>query len=415
LQAVKTELKRRVTEPANAQTELAHHKLQQAINEKEAKPASYEDTAQEAKLDTLTKQLATMDKQFEASETTRVQEVALLNNKLRTIRQALKLTGLDCDLWTAETCADLSSTNSTLQSSLTTQTTALAALKSELKTAKATHHKELKDWQATLCKTNSELKTAKRDSRSRDLENQIIALQIRLRLANDDNKILADAKLHAEEKAEVLTMVVTDQAERLKGLRERFERCVKANMALHEGVKGKGKRLEELSERLEEARGAFCGQREEVRRLMGLLECREEEVRELEGVREGLEKKLLLGEEFLEVSGEDVPAAAAAIGNVDDDDQEEEEEEEEMVVVEQSEEVDCFADEFEEVDVDEQNVNCFGDEFETVDADEEENVNSFADEFEEVEVIEGVEVDEGVDCFADEFEAVEIDGDGEEL
>jgi hypothetical protein len=32
-----------------------------------------------------------------------------------------------------------------------------------------------------------------------------------------------------------------------------------------------------------------------------------------------------------------------------------------------------------------------------------------------VEVIEGVEVDEGVDCFADEFEAVEIDGDGEEL
>jgi hypothetical protein len=42
-------------------------------------------------------------------------------------------------------------------------------------------------------------------------------------------------------------------------------------------------------------------------------------------------------------------------------------------------------------------------------------VNCFADEFEEVEVIEGVEVDENVDCFADEFEAVEVDEDWERL
>jgi hypothetical protein len=430
LQAAKSELHRRGTELSAMQIGMSHHALQQAIDGKKAKSASKEDAAQKAKLETLTKQLATMDKQLEASEVTRVQEVAMMNNKLCMIREALKLTGLDCDLWTieypdelasllqhtlsnedqedklAETCAELSATNSNLQTTLTTQTTALADLKSELKMIKARHHKEFKDWQSTLCKVDAELKTAKRSSRSRDLENKIIALEIRLKLANDDNKILADAKFHAEEKAKVLTRAVTEQAERLKYSRETLEGCVKANKKLYEKVGLRGQQVEDLTKMLEGARGAWGEEHDEKKKLRGLLECREEEVRELEGVREGLEKKLfLLGEEFVEVTEEDV-SDAAAVEDVD-------EEEEEFVV--EGEEVDCFADEFKEVDAyEEENVDCFADEFEEVDVDEE-NVNCFADEFEEVEVIEGVEVDENVDCFADEFEAVEVDEDWERL
>lgn len=97
-----------------------------------------------------------------------------------------------------------------------------------------------------------------------------------------------------------------------------------------------------MNARIEEDRDARRGEQEEMKRLTGLLECREEEVRALEGVKEKLEKKLVLGDEFVEVTEEDVPAAAIECA----------EKEEEGFVV-QEEEVDCFADEFEAVDVDE--------------------------------------------------------------
>jgi chromosome segregation ATPase len=342
-----------------------------------------------------------------------------MNAKVCMIREALKLTGLDVDLWTiespdqlaamlasdnqaqeaelAETCAELSATNSSLKTTLTAQTTELAALKIELTNSAARHHADFTSWQSTLAKVTTELKTTQRDSPSRDLQNKITALQLRLKLSQDDNAILTTAKSLAENKvadlkhalklrrdeikileneksdaeheAEVLTMHVTDQAERLRVSRGCIDRCVQINNELREEVEGQGQQIGDLTGMLEEARAAWREENEEVQRLTWLVGGREEEVRVLEGVREGLEKRLLLGEEeFVEVSEGDVPAATAAVvGNVDEG--------KDGSIVVQGEEKDCSADEFEEVDVDEESVG---------------------DEFEEVEVIEGVEVDESV-------------------
>lgn len=153
-------------------------------------------------------------------------------------------------------------------------------------------------------------------------------------------------------------MAVTNQAERLKKSREEVERVVKAEQELRGEVGVRVQQIGYLSARLEEERDGRRGEQEELKRLTGMLVCCESEVRVLEGAKEKLEKKLLLGEEFVEVSEEDVPAAAV----------ERAEKEEEGVVV-QREEVDCFSDEFEEVEADEE-VDCFSDEFEAVDVDE---------------------------------------------
>lgn len=390
LQAAKTELYRRGTELASTRTELSHHMLQQVIDEKKAKIASNASINQETKLAAVTEQLATANTQLQAAEEYRVQEVALMNHKLRMVREAFKTTGLDIDLWTiespdvlasklqheeaklAETCAELIATNNglhatlgaqaaeiaNLETKLTAQAIESTALKTDLKTSSARHHREFKEWQATLSKVTTELKTTKRDSPARELENKINALQIRLKVSNDENKSFREAKYHAGEKAEILTMAVTNQAERLKKSREEVERVVKAEQELRGEVGVRVQQIGYLSARLEEERDGRRGEQEELKRLTGMLVCCESEVRVLEGAKEKLEKKLLLGEEFVEVSEEDVPAAAV----------ERAEKEEEGVVV-QREEVDCFSDEFEEVEADEE-VDCFSDEFEAVDVDE---------------------------------------------
>lgn len=392
LQAARTELYRRGTELASTRTELSHHMLQQVIDEKKAKIASNASIKQENKLAALTEQLATANTQLQAAEEHRVQEVALMNHKLRMVREALKITGLDIDLWTiespdvlasmlqheeaklAETCAELTATNNglhatlaaqaaeiaNLNTKLTSQAIEVTALKTDLKAATARHHCEFKEWQATLSKVTTELKITKRDSPAHELENKINALQIRLKVSDDENKSFREAKYHAEEKAEILTMAVTNQAERLKKSREEVERVVKAEQELRGEVGVRVQQIGYLSARLEEERDARRGEQGEMKRLTGLLECREEEVRELEGAREKLEEKLLLGEEFVEVTEEDAPAAAV----------ERAEEEEGFVVQEEEVELDCFADDFEEVDVDEEQLDCFSDEFEEVDIDE---------------------------------------------
>ena len=388
LQAAKTELYRQGTELASARTELSHHMLQQAIDEKKAKIASNASIKQDTKLAAVTEQLATANTQLQAVEQFRVQEAAMMNHKLRMVREALKITGLDCDLWTiespevlasllqheesrlAETCAELSAANQTLhatlaaqateatgfRSELTSQAIQITALKTDLKNTTARHHREFKEWQATLSKVTNELKITKRDSPSRELENKINALKIRLKLSDDENKSFQEAKYYAEGKAEVLTMAVTNQAERLRKSREEVERVVKSEKDLRGEVSVRVQQIGYLSTRLEEERDARRGEQEEVKRLTGMLECREEEVLALEGVKEKLEKKLLLGEEFVEVTEEDVPAAAI-------------EEEPEGLVV-QEEQVDCFGDEFEAVEVEEENEDCFADDFQAVDVDE---------------------------------------------
>ena len=391
LQAAKTELYRQGTELASARTELSHHMLQQAIDEKKAKIASNASIKQDTKLAAVTKQLATANTQLQAVEQFRVQEAAMMNHKLRMVREALKITGLDCDLWTiespevlasllqheearlAETCAELSAANQALhatlaaqateatglRSELTSQAIQITALKTDLKDTTARHHREFKEWQATLSKVTNELKITKRDSPSRELENKVNALKIRLKLSDDENKSFQEAKYHAEEKAEILTMAVTNQAERLRKSREEVERVVKAEKDLRGEVGVRVQQIGYLSTRLEEERGARRGEQEEVKRLTGMLECREEEVLALEGVKEKLEKKLLLGEDFVEVTEEDVTAATMQYG----------EEEEEGFVV-QEEQVDCFGDEFEAAEVEEENEDCFADDFEAVDVDE---------------------------------------------
>ena len=391
LQAAKTELYRQGTELASARTELSHHMLQQAIDEKKAKIASHASIKQDTKLAAVTEQLATANTQLQAVEQFRVQEAAMMNHKLRMVREALKITGLDCDLWTiespevlasllqheearlAETCAELSAANQALhatlaaqateatglRSELTSQAIQITALKTDLKDTTARHHREFKEWQATLSKVTNELKITKRDSPSRELENKVNALKIRLKLSDDENKSFQEAKYHAEEKAEILTMAVTNQAERLRKSREEVERVVKAEKDLRGEVGVRVQQIGYLSTRLEEERGARRGEQEEVKRLTGMLECREEEVLALEGVKEKLEKKLLLGEDFVEVTEEDVTAATMQYG----------EEEEEGFVV-QEEQVDCFGDEFEAAEVEEENEDCFADDFEAVDVDE---------------------------------------------
>jgi len=390
LQAAKTELYRRGTELASTRTELSHHMLQQVIDEKKAKIASNASINQETKLAAVTKQLATANTQLQAAEEHRVREVALMNHKLRMVRQALKTTGLDIDLWTiespdvlasmlqheearlAETCAELIATNNGLHATLGAQATEIAnletkltsqaiestALKTDLKTTTARHHREFKDWQATLSKVTTELKITKRDSPARELENKINALQIRLKVSNDENKSFREAKHHAQEKAEILTMAVTNQAERLKKSREEVERVAKAEKELRGEVGVRVQQVGYLSARLEEERDARRGEQGELKRLTGMLVCCESEVRALEGAKEKLERKLLLGEEFVEVSEEDASAAAIECA-----------EKEEGGIVVQEEEVDCFGDEFEEVEADEE-VDCFSDEFEAVDVDE---------------------------------------------
>ena len=313
--------------------------------------------------------------QVQTAVESRVQEVAIMNNKFRMVREALQIIGLDCDLWTietpevlasmiqheeaklAETCAELSAANDVLQINLNSQATETAALKTDLRNTTARHHKELQDLQGTLGKVTTELKIAKRDSPSRELENKVNALQIRLKVSNDENKVFRSDKYHAEHKVEVLTMAVTNQAQRLKKAREDVESCAKVEKELRSKLESCIQQTAYMNARIEEERDARRGKQEEMKRLAGLLKCREEEVRALEDVKEKLEKKLVLGEGFVDVTGEDVPVAAVEHG----------EEEEDGL------EVNCFADEFEELEADEEagkEVDCFSDEFEAVNADE---------------------------------------------
>ena len=399
LQAAKREIYRLVKELGKVQTEFYHYKLQRAIHDKKVESATNE--TQEASLATLNAQVATLQKQLETSEDSRAFQFATMNNKLIMIRQALRLTGIDYDLSTlkspehlasilennpnkqelklAETCGELIVADAALQFSLSARDAEITALKCELGNTRTSHHESVKKWQVALATSTAELAAAQRDSR--ELERKIQTLRTRLQAANDDNKAARRAKLDTDYEFDILTRHITDTAERLRVSKESLDQSSGEIDGLREKLVGQVRRLEELTVELR-------WEREEVRRLAGLLKGRE-------GVIEGLERELVLGEEFVQVGEEE---------------EEEEEDNSVIFILECQDEVDemtvvqrdCSADQFEAVEVEEE-LDRFAAEFEAVEA--EEDADCFADEF------EAVDVEEDVDCFADEFETVEAEKD----
>ena len=398
LQALEIEL-------GTVRTQLSHQLLQQAIDEKKVKFASNTTADQAAKLAAVTEQLATMDKQIEAEANARVQEVCVLNNKLCMIREALELQGIECDLWNverakelasmleqasseqeaklAETCAELSAANEELKSDLSVEKAAVADLraanedlnnalifenhkvatltstKDKLQTNLNTHkavveelsdkteadrkqsRKEFLQWRDILAKTNTELAIAKRDGNSRQLEYKIDKLKTRLQEAYEENKTFFQAKLAADSQIEMLQLTVADYSARLRSANQCLDRAVKLNNEMRKDMEVQVKQIKDFTARIEKLENASCEKQEETRRLKALLEWREKRVIALEEVKEKLEKKLVLGDEFVEVTEEDVPGTVESVY-----------EDHEVVVVQDADGNDS-SDEFEAVDVDE--------------------------------------------------------------
>jgi hypothetical protein len=323
----------------------------------------------------------------------------------------------------AETCAELSAENEELKENLSAEKSAVAALSatneemkhellceqyqmSEPSPAKAELMKELDaqravmkdlndkielnnkradkafiELQDTLGKTARELAMVKREGPSRKLEHKINSLETLLKLSNEDNKTLFHKKLDAESKVETLTATVTHQEGRLKTARECLDRCVNINNKMRKDLDRQINQIEDLSTRLEKINNASHAREEEVQRLKVVLQGREQRVLALEETREKLEKQLVLGEEFVEVSADDAPAAVSVTTERD-----------EITIVQAEDE-----DEDEDKDAD---VDDGDDDFEAV-----EYCPDCADDSETVEEEDGV----------DGFEAVDVDEDGEGL
>lgn len=321
-----------------------------------------------AKLASVTKQLKTANKELEESDNRRVQEVLVLNNKVRMISEALRSVDIDCNLWEVEKSetlatiledaqirshvqearlaeiSTLKAANEQLELDLLAQETKITSLNTLLSDTKTKAHNDFREWQSTLCKTSRALAIAKRDSPSRELENKVSALQTRLAASQNEAKDLYQARAAAEGLATDLKTQYRAQTDRLRTARKCLDRCINLNCELRKDLGAQSKVVEDLVARLEKRRDAFNDERDEVRRLNGLLEIREDEVEALEVAKEGLEKKLVLGDEFVEVTEDDVPLAMSMECAP--------EEEDELVVV-REEDVKGSLDEVEAVDVDE--------------------------------------------------------------
>jgi hypothetical protein len=167
--------------------------------------------------------------------------------------------------------------------------------------------------QALLNRTNTELAIAKRDNNNVTfmLEHKIRCMERRLRDSNEEAKKSLQKKLDAEGQVEGLTTMVNHQANRLKACRECIDRCVAINNKRHRDSDSQVKLIADMTTRLETSQGTLRDEREDVKRLTGLLECREMEVRALEEAKKKLETQLLLGEEFIEVAEEDAEDAVS--------------------------------------------------------------------------------------------------------
>lgn len=360
VQGVRGTLRSRDMELATLRAQLSHHHAQHKIDENQTKATSNARSDQAAK---LAKELNEKKKILEASEATCAQRLRMIraaNARLYLIEQTMKSAGLPCDTWQvsskellaklqgatksardheaklAETCSELSTANEQLKRDLSVSEGKLAQTTADFETAGTQHHAAFCEWQGSLSQAQQALAVARREK-----EDQVAALQTRVIHYYKDNTDLRSVIFDNEAKIRDLSQQFTTQFERTKQERECLDRCIRSNCELRKTLGVEKQRVKDLEARMEAADEARHVDRREIQRLTGILECQDGIVSELEETNETLEKKLVLGDEFVEVTDKDARAAAECARQED-----------EVVFVQENEAHDS-SDEFEDFDVDE--------------------------------------------------------------
>lgn len=295
------------------------------------------------------------------------QELFQTRVKLQIVEHGLNIAGVECDVWRlreaseladklenikaaaseqeaklAESCAELNASNEELKTKLSEQEAAKKEISAQLAAANEKRHKQHVEWQQSLLQAHNALRAAKLESPNLEFKNKINSLETKLDLSMEEEKSLRKAHFDEELRSRELAAQVTDWIGRERRARDCLNNALALNKGLRNKIAGHAERIEEFKAQLDTAEEVKKSCRAEIQRLNGLLDAREDDIAELEQAREGLEKKLLLGDEFVEVEEADVPLLAEQAGG-----------EEDNVVTVQDEDVEDFEIEFEEVEVDE--------------------------------------------------------------
>jgi hypothetical protein len=348
MRGAKGTLRLRDLEIDGLKAQLASCKLQESIAADQKALSKSREVYNERRLDEALKQVKATKEKLETSEATSATRLGYahkLNARLDVINKAFlqadmpvsvyiisqenlvakltlpKYSDVQQEAKLAESCAELSAANETLKrdlsacetklaetsTSLETSKTETEAAQNELKSATNKQHLAFQTWQQELRKAAHALSAAKLAHPSLPLKTQIAALEIKLTTALADNKKTRDLLFHQKYKASEYSYLLTEQIQKTKSARESLEQYVRANSELRETLETRSKRVKDLENRVEAGDDDRHCHLKEIQRLAGLLQVQEDAVLALEQTNEKLEKELVLGEEFDEVTGWDVP------------------------------------------------------------------------------------------------------------